>query len=201
MATAPFFGDPAANAPVFGKYAVLLGSLTATRPTAHAGAADFTLNDPTAGTPVTDQWDPVGALDDATPFDDGTESSTQTDHTAAGFGTYATSTTDQKEVRSFTAKETTLVTMGLIYDTTGLTDSSGTLSGTLKRRDPSKQFLAAFYRENANGIMERYVTKNYAQINTVTRNFGNNEKTCTVELLIVPTAADELWDYYKGAKA
>jgi len=198
MATAPFFGDPAANAPIFGKYAVLLGSLTATRPTAHAGASDFILNNP--GT-ITTEWDPVGALDTDAPFDDGTESSDQSDHTAAGFGTYATTTTNQKELRSFTAKETTLVTMGLIYDTTSLTDTSGVLSGVLKRRDPSKQFLAAFYRESANGLMERYVTKNYAQINSVTRNFGNNEKTCTVELLIVPTSADELYDYYKGAKS
>jgi hypothetical protein len=198
MATAPFFGDPAAEAPVFGQYAVLLGSLTATVPTAHAGAADFTLNNP--GT-VTDEWDPVGSLDDATPFDDGTESIDASDHTAAGFGVYATTYTNQKETRSFTAKETTLVTMGLIYDTTSLTDTSGVLSGTLKRRDPSKQFLAGFYRENANGLMERYVTSNYAYINSVTRNFSNNEKTCTVELIIVPTANDELYAYYKGAKA
>lgn len=197
MATAPFFGDPAAEAPVFGKYAVLLGSLAATVPTTHAGATDFTLNDP--GT-VTDEWDPIGSLDDATPFDDGTESIDASDHTAAGFGVYATTYTNQKETRSFTAKETTLVTMGLIYDTTSLTDTAGVLSGTLKRRDPSKQFLAAFYRENANGLMERYVTKNYAYINSVTRNFSNNEKTCTVELIIVPTAADELYAYYKGAK-
>lgn len=201
MATAPFFGDPAANAPVFGKYAVLLGSLTATRPTGHAGAADFTLNDPGAGTPVTTQWDPVGALDDSTPFDDGAESSDQTDHTAAGFGVYATTTTNQKETRSFTAKEKTLVTLGIIYDNTDLTDTGGVVSGTLKRRDGSKQYLAAFYRETANGLMERYVTSNYATINTVTRNFGNNEATCTVELLIVPTSTDDLWDYYKGAKA
>lgn len=200
MATKPFFGDPAASAPVFGKYAVLLGSLTATVPTAHAGAADFVLNDPGAGTPVTTQWDPVGSLDDATPFDDGAESIDAADHTAAGFGVYATTYTNQKETRTFTAKETTLVTMGLIYDTTSLTDASGVLSGTLKRRDPSKHFLAAFYRENSNGLMERYVTKNYAYINSVTRNFSNNEKTVAVELVIVPTSSDELYSYYKGAK-
>ena len=33
MATKPFYGDPTAEAPVFSKYAVLLGSLTATKPT------------------------------------------------------------------------------------------------------------------------------------------------------------------------
>lgn len=199
MASAPFFGDPAANAPVFGKYAVLLGSLTATRPTGHAGAADFTLNNTTG--PVVNQWDPVGALDTDTPFDDGSESSDQTDHTAAGFGTYSTTVKNQKELRSFTAKEKTLVALGLIYDTSALTDSGGVVSGVLKRRDPSKTFLAGFYRETASGLMERYVTKNYAQINSVTRNFGNDESTVTVELLIVPTAAYELWDYYKGLKA
>lgn len=198
MATKPFFGDPATNAPVWGKYAVLLGSTSATRPTGHAGAADFTLND-LPGTST--QWDPVGALDSDTPFDDGAESSTQTDHTAAGFGTYATSTTDQKETRTFTAKEKTLVTLGIIYDNSGVTDSGGVISGTLKRRDPSKQYLAGFYRETADGQMERYVTNQYATINSVTRNFGNNEGTVAVELLIVPSADDELWDYYKGAKS
>lgn len=200
MASEPFFGDPAANAFVWGKYAVLLGSLTATKPTtAHAGAADFTLNNTTG--PVTTEWDPVGALDEDTPFDDGAEASDQTDHTAAGFGVYATTITNQKETISFTAKETRLVTLGIIYDATDLTLASSILSGTLKRRDPSKQYLAAFYRENANGIMERRVTSNYATINSITRNFGNNESTCTVELLIVPTSSDELYEYLKGPKS
>ena len=106
MTTKPFFGNPADEAPVWGKYAVLLGSTSATRPSGHAGATDFTLNDPPS---VTTEWDPVGALDSDTPFDGGAESSTQTDHSAAGFGVYATTTTDQKETRTFTAKETTLV--------------------------------------------------------------------------------------------
>lgn len=197
MTAKPFFGDPAANAPVFGKYAVLLGDVDATRPTGHAGASDFTLNDPPT---TTGQWDPVGALDSDTPFDGGAESSTQTDHTAAGFGVYATTTTDQKETRTFTAKETTLTTLGILYDATGVTDSGTVVSGTLKRRDPSKKYLAGFYRETADGLMERYVSKNYATINTITRNFASNEATYTVELLIVPTADDELYDYYKGAK-
>lgn len=198
MATAPFFGDPAANAHVWGKFAVLLGPVTATKPTTHLGASDFTLNDPTV--PTTGQWDPVGALDADTPFDDGTESSDSTDHTAAGFGVYATTVTNQKLTRSFTMKETTLVTLGIIYDTTGLTDTSGALSGKLAVRDNSKQFLAAFYRETAGGEMERYVTDNYATINSVTRNFGNNEATVSVELLIVPASDGSYWDYYKGAK-
>jgi hypothetical protein len=201
MATAPFFGDPAANAHVWGKYAVLLGGLTATKPSssAHAGAADFTLNDPSV--PTTDQWDPVGALDADTPFDDGTESSDSTDHTAAGFGVYATTVTNQKLTRSFTMKETTLTTMGIIYDASGLTSASGVISGDLAIRDNSKQYLSAFYRETAGGEMERYITKNYSTINSVTRNTGNNEATCTVELLIVPDANGKYWEYYKGLKS
>jgi hypothetical protein len=201
MATAPFFGDPAANAHVWGKYAVLLGSLTATKPTAstHAGPADFTLNDPTV--PTTNQWDPVGALDADTPFDEGAESSDSSDHTAAGFGVYATTVTNQKQTRSFTMKETTATTLGIIYDASGLSTTSGVTSGDLAIRDSSKQYLAAFYRETAGGEMERYVTKNYATINSVSRNFGNNEATVTVELLIVPDANGKYWEYLKGPKA
>lgn len=200
MAAEPFFGDPASNAHVWGKYAVLLGALTADKPTSseHAGAADFTLNDPAV--PTTDQWDPVGALDSDTPFDDGTESSDQTDHSAAGFGVYATTVTNEKLTRSFTMKETRAVTLGIVYDST-VTTTTGVSSGDLGLRDSSKQYLAAFYRETKGGEMERYVTKNYATINSVTRNFGNNEATVTVELLIVPDANGVYWEYLKGPKS
>ena len=87
MAVKPLYGDPANSAPVWSKYAVLLGSLTATTPTTNTA---FTLNDPGAGTPVTTQWDPVGSLDDDSPMDNGEESIDSTDHSAAGFGVYAT---------------------------------------------------------------------------------------------------------------
>ncbi len=197
MATAPLFGDPAAKAPVWSKYAVLLGSLTATRP---AGNAAFTLNDPAAGTPVTTQWDPVGALDSDSPFDDGAESLSNSDHSAAGHGVYATTYKDQKETRTFTAKESTLVTLGLIYDASDVTDTSGNLSGTLKRRDPTETFLIAFHRENATSC-ERYVSTNYAYIDSISRAFGNDESMRTVTVVIAPTSDDELYDYYLGDKA
>lgn len=193
MATAPLFGDPAANAPVWGKYAVLLGSLTATVPT---GNAAFTLNDGT----TTTEWDPVGALADDTPFDDGEESIDASDHTAAGFGVYATTYKNQKETRTFTAKETTLVTLGLVYDASGVTPTGGNLSGTLKRRDPTEKFLIAFHRENGE-IAERYISKNYAYIDSISRSFGDDESLRTVSVVIVPNASDELYSYYKGAKA
>lgn len=197
MATAPFFGDPAAKARVWSKYAVLLGGLTATVP---VGNAAFTLNDPSATTPVIDQWDPVGALATDAPFDDGTESITTTPHTAAGFGRYATTYSDQTETLTFTAKETTLVTLGILYDGTSLAEASGNITGVLKQRDPTKKYLAAFHRENGTQI-ERRITKNYATIESISRSFGNQESLHTVTLLIVPTADSELYDYYLGAKA
>lgn len=189
----PFFGDPAANAPVWSKYAVLLGSTTATIPT---GNAAFTLNDdPTP----TDQWDPVGALDSDNPFDNGEETVDSTDHSAAGFGVYATTFKNAKEVVTFIAKETTLVTLGILYDASGVTDNGTTISGTLKRRDYTKRYRAAFHRENGTHC-ERRISKNYATIDSITRDASNDESLYTVSLLIVPTADDELFSYYLGPK-
>lgn len=197
MATKPLYGDPAANALVWSKYAVLLGSLTATIPATNVA---FTLNDPLAGTPVTAQWDPVGALDSDSPFDDGAESIDSNDHSAAGFGVYATTYKNQKETRTFIAKETTLVTLGLLYDASGITDTSGTLAGTLKRRDPSETFRIAFQRENAT-LVERYISKNFAYIDSISRRFGNDESMREVTVVIAPNADNELYNYYRGVKA
>lgn len=194
MATAPLFGDPAANAPVWGKYAVLLGSLTATVPT---GPAAFVLND---GSTTTDEWDPVGAGDDSSVFDDGNESIESSDHSAAGFGVYATTYRNQKETVTFTAKETTLTTLGLLYDASGVTDTAGALSGTLKRRDPTEKFLIAFHRENGSKC-ERKISVNHAYIDSISRSFGNDESLRTVTVVIAPTSDDELYHYYYGPKA
>jgi hypothetical protein len=197
MATKPLYGDPTASAPIFNKYAVLLGSLTATTPTAPAA---FTLNDPGAGTPVTDEWDPVGALVEDNPFGNGEESIDVTSHTAAGFGVYAKTFKNQEETIEFTALETTLVTLGILYDASDLTDAGGVISGTLKQRDPSETFKIAFQRENANS-MERRVCTNYAQINTITRNQNNDRAEYTVSVTIYPTSDRELYDYYLGPLA
>lgn len=197
MATKPLFGDPATQAPVWSKYAVLLGSLTATNPTA---AAAFTLNDPTATVPVTTEWDPVGALDSDTPFDDGVESLDSSDHSAAGFGVYLTTYKNQKEVITFTAKETTLITLGILYDASGVTDTSGTLAGTLKRRDPTETFKIAFHRENAT-LIERRISKNFAYIDSISRSFGNDESMRAVTVVIAPSATNELYLYWKGPKS
>jgi hypothetical protein len=189
------YGDPAAKAKVWNKWAVLLGGLSATVPTAPAA---FTLNDPGAGTPVTGQWDPVGALDEDNPFGDGEESIDVTPHTAAGFGVYQKTYKNQEETIDFTALETTLVTLGILYDASGLTDTAGTISGKLKQRDPAEKFLIAFQRENATE-MERRISENFAQINSITRNAGDGRSTYTVSVTIYPTSAKELYDYYLGA--
>lgn len=194
MATKPLHGDPAASAPVWNEYAVLLGSLTATIPTAPAA---FTLNDPENATPVTTEWDPVGALLEDNPFNDGAESIEVTSHTAAGHGVYAKTYRNQEETIEFTALETTLVTLGILYDASGLTDTSGVISGTLKQRDPSEQFLIAFQRENATD-MERRISSQYAQINTITRNTEAARSSYTVSVTIFPTSDGELYDYYLG---
>ena len=136
MATKPLYGDPTNEAPVFNQYAVLLGSLTATVPTAPAA---FTLND-TVG-PVVDEWDPVGALHEDNPFGNGEESIDVTSHTAAGHGVYAKTHKNQEETIEFTALETTLVTLGILYDVSGITDTAGTLSGKRAQRDPTQTFL------------------------------------------------------------
>lgn len=197
MATQPFYGDPAAKAKVWNKWAVLLGGLSATVPTAPAA---FTLNDPGAGTPVTGQWDPVGALEEDNPFGDGEESIDVTPHTAAGFGTYAKTFKNQEETIEFTALETTLTTLGILYDASGLSEAGGAISGKLKQRDPSEKFLVAFQRENATE-MERRISENYAQINTITRNTGDGRSTYTVSVTIYPTDDKELYDYYLGPLA
>ena len=194
MATAPLYGDPAAKAKVWNKWAVLLGGLSATVP---AAPAAFTLNNPPT---TTTQWDPVGALDEDNPFGDGEESIETTNHTAAGFGTYAKTYKNQEETIEFTALETTLVTLGILYDASGLTDSGTAISGKLKQRDASEKFLVAFQRENGTE-MERRISENYAQINTITRNAGDGRSTYTVSVTIYPTDAKELYDYYLGPKA
>lgn len=194
MAVKPLYGDPTTSAPVFNKYAVLLGGLAATRPVAPAA---FTLNDlPTVST----QWDPVGALIEDNPFGNGEESIESTSHTAAGFGVYAKTYKNQEETIEFTALETTLVTLGILYDASGITDAAGVISGKLKQRDPTEKFLAAFQRENGTS-MERRVSENYAQINTITRNAADGRSTYTVSLTIYPNAAKEIYSYYLGPLA
>ena len=205
MATKPFLGNPATDAPVFGKFAVLLSGLTSTSPTGvPAGATlasmGFILNDPAAGTPVTTEWDPVGALDDDNPMDDGEESIDTTSHSAAGLGVYAKTFKNQEERFSYTALERTLRTLGILYDTAGLTETAGTIEGTLRQRDPSKKYKVGLVRYN-DTTLERKVTSNYAQIDSISRAFGDGKGTATVTVSVYRDTNGDLYDYYLGPKA
>lgn len=202
MPVKPFYGDPATSAPVFQKYAVLLAGLTATNPTGvPAGATlstmGFILND---GSTVTTEWDPIGALDDSSPMDDGDESISMTTHSAAGLGVYAKSFKDQEERFTFTALESTLRTLGVLYDASSLTDTAGTISGKLKQRDPSKKYKIGLVRLNST-TLERKVSDNYCQIEALTRSFADGKRTVSVSVTVYPDANGELWDYYLGPKA
>lgn len=193
------YGDPTANAPVFNKYAVLFANdITATVPNAPAA---FTLNETSGGTAdVVDEWDIVGALQEDNPFSNGEEAIDETKHTAAGFGVYAKTFKNQEETIEFTALETTLLTLGLIYDASGVVDTAGALEGKLKQRDPSETYKVAFQRENAD-LMERRVCTNYAQINSITRAQNSDRAEYTVSVTVYPNSSRELYDYYLGPKS
>lgn len=203
MATKPFYGNPATDAPVFGKYAVLLSGLTSTVPTGTPAGVTlatmgFILND---GATVTAEWDPVGALDDDSPMNDGEESIDVTDHSAAGHGVYAKTYKNQAETITFTAKETTLRTLGIVYDASGLTDDGTTIEGDLNWRDPQKKYRVGLVRHN-DTTLERKVTKNYAQIDNISRSFGDGAALRTVTMSIYrPADAGAPWSYYLGPKA
>jgi hypothetical protein len=205
MATKPFYGNPATDAPVFGKFAVLLSGLTSTIPSGvPAGATlatmGFILNDPAADPVVSTQWDPMGALDDNAPTDDGAESIDVTNHSAAGLGIYAKTFKNQQEQFTFTGLERTLRTLGILHDASGLTDTAGTLSGKLRLRDPLRKFRIGLVRHN-DTTLERKVSENYGQIDSVTRSLTDGKPTFAVTMTVYPDAEGDVWDYYLGPKA
>lgn len=206
MATKPFYGNPTTDAPVFGKYAVLLSGLTSTIPAGTPAGATlatmgFILNDPEAGTPVTTEWDPVGALSDDDPMDDGEESIDVTPHTAAGLGEYAKSFKNQAETFAFTAKETTLRTLGIVYDASGLTDDGVSIEGDLNWRDPLKKYRVGLVRHN-DTTLERKVTKVHGLIDSISRSFGDGEALRAITMSVYRGAnGSSPWSYYLGPKA
>lgn len=203
MAERPFYGDPNA-APVWQKGAVLLGSLTATKPTGDpAGAVidtrGFTLNDPTAATPVTTEWDPVGMLDDDSPFDDGEESIEVTPHSAFGHGVYTKTYKNQEFRFTFTALQDDLIAAGLLYDTSGLTESAaGMVSGDEGFRDPTEKFLLGIVRENATKVQRR-VSKNHCQIDNISSAFSSGKSVKTVTVTVYPDTSGLLWARHEWA--
>ena len=202
MTTKPFYGNPATDAPVFGKFAVLLSGLTSTTPTGTPAGATaehmgFVLNDlPT----ITTEWDPLGALDDNAPTDDGSESIDTTNHSAAGLGIYAKTFKNQQEQITFTGLERTMRTLGLLHDASQLTDTAGVISGKLRLRDPQRKFRVGLVRHN-DTTLERKVSENYGQIDSITRSLTDGKPTFAVTMTIYPDAAGDVWDYYLGPKA
>lgn len=204
MATEPFLGDPVTNAHVWSDYAVLLSGLTSTTPTGTpAGAtidhAGFILNDPDNATPVTSEWDPLGALASDAPMSTETETVQVTPHTAAGsHGVYAKTKNQREFTFSFSVKEHRLVTLGVRYDASGVTETSGNLSGTLKARDLNKKYKVGLVRKSGS-TLERRVSNNYATIDTITPDDSNDEGNFTVTMTLFLGDGQELWDYYLGA--
>lgn len=197
MAVKPLYGDPSNLAPVWQKAAVLLGSLTATKPTGDPAGGTvatrgFILNDPTADPVVSVQWDPVGALDDDSPFDDGAESIDTQSHSAFGLGVYAKTFKNQEFKFTFTALQEDLTASGLIYDASGLTDTDGMISGDEGLRDPSEKFLLGIVRENSLKAQRR-VTKNYAQIDSISPAFTNGKALKSVTVTVYPDSSGVLW--------
>ena len=202
MAERPFYGDPNA-APVWQKGAVLLGSLTATKPTGtpSGGVVDtrgFIINDPAAGTPITTEWDPVGMLVDDSPFNEGEESIDVTPHSAFGIGVYDKTFKNQAFTFTFTALQDDLVNAGVVFDASGLTETAGMVSGDEGFRDPTERFLLAVVRENAIKVQRR-VSKNYAQIDNISAAFNNGRTERTVTVSVYPDASGVLWTRHEWA--
>jgi hypothetical protein len=161
----------------------------------------FILNDSAAVPAVTAEWDPVGALSDDDPMNDGEESLDRTGHSAAGLGEYAATFKNQAETFTFTALETTLRTLGIIYDASGLTETAGVIEGDLNWRDPLKKYRVGLVRHN-DTTLERKVSKNYAQIDNISRSFGDGKKLHAVTMSIFrPANGGAPWSYYLGPKA
>jgi hypothetical protein len=184
-------GDTA-NVNVWSGADVLLGSLTATVPT--AGAA-FTMN-ATPGTGT--NWDFVGILDGGAGFSE-SQSNDSTDFPGWGVGTVATTRKNLAITRTFTVMEDNLVTLGIRYDVSGITVAGAGYSGTLKGRDLAEKFKIAF-ETRAGTAIKRLISKNYAMIESIgdATEGEDNVSSFPVTVKIYPSSAGEFWTTYKA---
>lgn len=184
-------GDTA-NVNVWSGADVLLGSLTAASPT--SGAA-FTMN-ATPGTGA--NWDFVGILDGGAGFSE-SQTNDSTDFSGWGVGTVATTRKNLSITRTFTVLEDNLITLGLAYDTSGLTVAGAGYSGTLKGRDLNEKFKIAF-ETRAGAVKKRLVSKNYASIESIGDKTEGEDNVASfpVTVKIYPLADGTFWDTYKG---
>ena len=185
------------NIEVWSEADVLIGSITATDPTA---GADFTMNAPPT---TTTEWDFAGLLDGGAGFAESMTNDSAS-YSAWGVGEVATSRRNLAVTKTFTVLEDNKVTQGLRWDTTGVTyttvDGGVGYSGTLKGRDLNEKFKIAFETRSGT-VIKRYITKNYAQIESVgDRSEGEDGmESFSVTVKIYPDADGNFWTVYKGA--
>lgn len=181
------------NVAVWAEADVLIGPETATDPVA---GADFLLTE--------GEWDFVGILDGAAGFTE-SQSNTSTDHTGWGYGTVATTRKDLTITRTFTALEDNETTLGLRYDTAGVTFGADTYSGSLAGRDLQDRFKIAFEVRTGTTI-KRMISANFAQIDSI-GDVSENEDglasmSVTVKIYPDTTSGEPVyWNVYKGAAA
>lgn len=171
-----------------------------------ATSAEMSANATATGTPTAtvgavNGWKYVGLLDPSAGFTEGIEQSS-TDHSAWGYGVIATTYSDKKTTKTFTALEENSTVMGLVYDTDDMTfdDVAGTYSGTLKVRDDTTRVRVAFV--TTSGTTTRWkVSENYATVTATDAGSESEESlgTKAFDVTIFPTADRELFRTYKGA--
>lgn len=179
------------NVAVWAEADVLIGPLTATDPT---GGADFLL---TSG-----NWDFVGILDGSAGFTE-SQTNTSTDHTGWGYGTVATTRKDLTITRTFTALEDNETTLGLRYDTSGVTFAGDGYSGELASRDLQGQFKIAF-EVRTGDVIKRAISANFAQIDAIGDVAENEDGLASMQVTVKiypdTTSGDPVyWNVYKGA--
>ena len=168
--------------------------------------AELSANATASGTPTatigaTNGWSFVGLLDPSAGFTEGIEQSS-TDHSAWGYGVIATTYSDKKTTKTFTALEENATVMGLVYDVSDMTfdDVAGTYQGTLKVRDDTTRVRVAFV--TTSGSTTRWkVSENYATVSASDAGTESEEAlgTKAFDVTIFPTADRELFRTYKGA--
>lgn len=183
-------GDPN-NAGVWAEADVLTAGLAVANP---VGNAAFVV--------TTGNWSPVGILDGSAGFSE-SQDFDSTDYFGWGFGKIASSRKNLAITKTFTALEENLVTLGLAYDASGLTVSSGVTSGDLAARDLNLKFKIAFELRGGPGTgasLRRLISKNYAQIDSIgdVTEGEDNLMTRQVTVAIYPDANKKYWVYYKG---
>lgn len=177
---------------------VFIGSLTATIPTTNAA---FSLNATSGGTGSTN-WDYVGILDGSAGFAE-SQTNDSSDYTGWGYGVVASSKKNLAITRTFTCLEENVTTLGLRYDASGVTTTSGNSSGDLAGRDLNLKFRVAF-ETRATGVVQRYISKNYAQVESLGDVTAGEDSLETVPITvkiypIIVATKPVYWTYYRGA--